>query len=164
MSHKQSRAERGRLAEATLEELTRIDPGGMVRAIRRWSHGRLSLVHLHVLMLLRDDGIAMRAIADALDVSQASATGIVDRMEERGLVVRKRDANDRRVVNVSLTPAGQAVIAGIATERREGLAKLLEELSDDELAALLHGSQALRRAREQLLPGPDEEHHRDPAQ
>ena len=39
----------------------------------------------------------MSQLAEALDVSQASATGIVDRMEQRGLVSRQRNDEDRRV-------------------------------------------------------------------
>ena len=80
--------------------------------MRRWPSGPLSLVHLHVLTVLEADGsVPMRALAEALDVSQASATGIVDRMEQRGLVVRQRDDDDRRVIRVVLTDDGRGCSA-----------------------------------------------------
>jgi len=152
---------RGRLVEDTLEELSWHAPAGLLRSIRRWSSGRLSLIHLQVLMLLADGGpTPMSTVADALDASQASTTGIIDRMEERGLVARERGAPDRRVVNVTLTETGRQLLVGLATERRERLATLLETLSDDDLAALLRGSRALRLARERFVTGcAEHEHH-----
>ncbi len=147
-----SERQRERLKARTLDELTRHAPAGFMRSISRWSAGRVSLVHLHVLMLLVDDGrLPMWALAEALGVSRASATGIVDRMEQRGLVERQRDADDRRVVNVALTDAGRQLIAGIATERRGRLAMLLDDLGDEELRGLMRGSRALRKARERML-------------
>ena len=97
----------------------------------------------------------------------ASATGIVDRMEQRGLVERRRDDDDRRVVRVALTATG-ATFGGIAAERRERLAALLDELTEAELDGFLAGLRAMRRGREPLhrlkaeraptaprTPGPD---------
>jgi DNA-binding MarR family transcriptional regulator len=146
---------RRQLIEDTLEELSWHSPAGMLRWIRQSSSGRLSLVNLHVLMHLSHEGpVPMSAIAEALGVSGASTTGIIDRMEERGLVERGRDESDRRVVKVALTEAGRQLMLGLATERRERLATLLEALDDDDLAALLRGSRALRHARERLMPAP----------
>jgi DNA-binding MarR family transcriptional regulator len=142
-------ATRRRLIEDALEEITRHGPSGMMRSVRRWSSGRLSMVNLHVLMALAHGGpLPMRAIAESLDVSQASTTGIIDRMEELGYVSRVRDEADRRVVNVALTDAGHELIADMASERRERLAQLLGTMADDDLAALIQGLGALRVARE----------------
>ncbi len=139
------------LITEVIDELSAHAPFRMMRSMRRWPTGPLSLVHLHVLMLLIEDGpLPMRALADTLDVSQASATGIVDRMEQRGLVERRRDDEDRRVVRVALTDAGRQVIVGIGSERRGHLTTLLDELTDEELAGLLRGSRALRRVRERM--------------
>jgi len=140
---------RAGLIEALLDELTSHTPAGMMRAMRRWPSGPLSLVHLNVLIVLGEEGpVPMGTLAEALDVSQASATGIVDRMEQRGLVERRRDDADRRVIRVALADAGRQLIAGVAAERRGHLSTLLDDLTDEELAAFLQGSRALRRARE----------------
>ena len=80
-------------------------------------------------------------------MSVASATGIVGRMENRGLVVRRHGESDRRVVVVDRSPAGEQIFRDIDARRREGLNKLLETLTDDELAALLTGHRALQAAR-----------------
>ena len=108
----------------------------------------MSLAHLNVLILLEANGpMAMGRLADALDISVASATGVVDRMEARGLVERRRDAEDRRVVLVVPAAGAKAVLGDIDTRRRRGLTKILSLLTDEELSGLLIGHRALRAAR-----------------
>jgi DNA-binding MarR family transcriptional regulator len=146
-------SERTRLIEDVLEEIGTHTPADAIRHMRRWPSGSLSLVHLHVLTVLEADGsVPMRSLAESLDVSQASATGIVDRMEQRGLVERRRDDEDRRVIRVALADDGRELLAGVAAERRDRLGLLLNELTDDELDGFLRGSRALRAARTRLVP------------
>jgi DNA-binding MarR family transcriptional regulator len=148
--------DRTRLITDLLDELGSHSPADAMRAMRHWPGGRLSLVHLNVLFLLEHDGpLPMRGLAEAMDVSQASATGIVDRMEQRGLVERERDEGDRRVVRVAVTDGGRNLIAGMVAQRRDHLAQMLETFSDEELEGFLTGTRALRRARDLV--------HRTPA-
>src|SRR4029077_7228585 len=132
------RDERPNLTDELLDELSRWGPrerGGMFRS---WHRGSLSIVHLIVLTVLEADGSrSMGDLAEALDVSVASATGIVDRMERRGLVERGRTDDDRRVVMVSLTPTGSVVFGDMRAKRRDRLAALIERLSDAERAGFL---------------------------
>jgi DNA-binding MarR family transcriptional regulator len=144
--------DRATLLRELLDEMTSHAPAKQMHMLRHWPSGRLSLVHLNVLVVLDAEGpLPMRALAEALDVSQASATGIIDRMEQRGLVTRDRDAEDRRVVRVALTDQGRELIAGTAAERRDHLARMLDLLTDDEIAGFLLGARALRRIREEDL-------------
>jgi DNA-binding MarR family transcriptional regulator len=141
--------DRAQLRAELLDELFAHSPAAAMRYLRRWKGGALSLVHLNVMTVLEADGpLPMGQLAEALDVSQASATGIVDRMEQRGLITRQRDAEDRRVTRVALTEEGRGVIGGLAAERREHLGVLVDDLTDDELAGFLAGVRAMRRARE----------------
>lgn len=134
-----------------LDELASHSPAQAMRNMQHWPGGRLSLVHLNVVFILEADGpLPMRGLAEAMDVSQASATGIVDRMEQRGLVERQRDDEDRRVVRVAITDEGLQLVASMANERRDHLAQMLGEFTDDELTAVLTGTAAMRRARERL--------------
>ena len=144
------------LRRQLIDELTSYAPARQMHAMRHWPTGKLSLVHLNVLIVLNSDGpLPMRGLAEVLDVSQASATGIVDRMEQRGLVARERDeAADRRVVRVVLTETGRSLVEGVADQRRDHLARLIDTLTDDDAAALLQGLRAMRRAREALHPEP----------
>ena len=83
------RVTRRRVLDDLLDELTSWGPRERAGAFRQWLRGSLSLVHLHVLTVLEARGpLSMTKLAEELDVSIASLTGIVDRMESRGLVER----------------------------------------------------------------------------
>lgn len=124
------------------------DPRERIGAFKAWLRGSLSLIHLFVLTTLETEGpLSMSHLAEALDVSVASATGIVSRMEERGLVERRHGASDRRIVQVHVTAAGADVFRTMESLSRTHFAGVLERLTDDELASLLVGLRATRAAR-----------------
>ena len=136
------------LVAEVADELTSWNPREFIAAFQRWHQGSVSLAHLNVLILLEGNGpLSMGRLAEALDISEASATGIVDRMEARGLVERQRDATDRRVVLVASGPGALEVLGGIDARRRSALTRLLSRLTDEELRGLLVGHRALRAAR-----------------
>lgn len=136
------------MVHAVIDELTNWNPRERMGMFRKWLAGSLSIVQLHVLTVLEAAGpVPMGKLADALDVSVASATGIVDRMEQRGLVERRGDDADRRVVLVHATDAGLAVFKDLAKMRQAGLINILERLTNDELKALLIGLRAMSKAR-----------------
>jgi DNA-binding MarR family transcriptional regulator len=145
------RATRRRVLDDLLDELTSWGPRERAGAFRQWLRGSLSLVHLHVLTVLEAHGpLSMTKLADELDVSVASLTGIVDRMEGRGIVERRREPDDRRVVLVHPTDAGRAVFSELAAERRRYLEPLLDRMTDGELESFLVGWRALRRVRSEM--------------
>jgi DNA-binding MarR family transcriptional regulator len=152
------RPDRQTLVDRLLDELTAPGVHDWVRRLRSWPGGPISLLHLSVLLALRADGpLSMRAVAELADVSEASATGIVDRMEQRGLVERRHDTQDRRVVLVHLTERGRGVLAALDVARRLHLAHCVDKLTDQELAGLVTGLRALRAARERLTASQPEE-------
>ena len=134
--------------EAVLNELVGWTTRERMDMFRRWVAGSLSIVHLHVLSILESDApLPMGKLAEALDVSIASATGIIDRMEQRGLVERRHDEADRRIVLVHSTDSGRAVFNDLAEMRRAGLVNILDRLTNDELKSLLVGLRAMSKAR-----------------
>lgn len=143
-----SEAGRSLMVVEVVDELTSWKAQDRVKVFRSWLKGSLSLIHLHVLTVLEAEGpMPMSHLADTLDVSVASATGIVTRMEERGLVERRHDQDDRRVVIVAPTEAGAAVFKDMMAARREHLTDVLARLSDADLESFLVGLRALRAAR-----------------
>ena len=151
------RSGRRKLAQECVAELSSWNPREFITAFRRWHLGSFSLIHLNVLTLLDAEGpMSMSRLAEALDVSVASTTGIVDRMEKRGLVERRHDLADRRVVLVHPAERGLQVFVEIDKRRRLGLELLLKRLSDDELAGLLAGHRALRVARTEMAKAREE--------
>jgi len=151
-------ADRSTLERELLDEMTgwsTRDRGGFFKT---WHRHALSLVHLNVLTALEAEGpLSMRRLAEAMDVSDASATGIVDRMEKRGFVERRHATGDRRVVLVYPTDAGGSVFRDMADRRRDALSTVLAELSEQEMAALLLGMRAIHAVRRRMIeaePGP----------
>ena len=93
-----------------------------------------SPAQLHVLGLLSEIGpTTVSSVATHLGVTPPSASAIVDRMVEAGLVTRERNEADRRVVTVSLSPSGRDTLGSVVGGRRDMLERVLGQLSDDEL-------------------------------
>ncbi len=111
----------------------------------------MSVVQLSAANLLEVEGpMSMGRLAESLGISVASATGVVDRMEERNLVVRRHDVGDRRLVIVQAAEGTDELFRTMEQVRREHLSRLVEQLSEDELSGFLAGLRALRAARERL--------------
>lgn len=61
------------------------------------------------------DGVAnVTELARLAELSPGAMTRLLDKLEARGLIVRVADADDRRVLNIRLTPAGQQIARDIA--------------------------------------------------
>lgn len=91
------------------------------------------------LTVLRRGPAAMRALAETLACDASNVTGIVDRLEKRGLVRREASASDRRVKNLVLTAEGERVTDAIRAKMRatqDGLNRLSDQ-DRDHLYALL---------------------------
>jgi DNA-binding MarR family transcriptional regulator len=144
--------DRASLEHELLEEMTSWFTRDRTGAFKSFHRHALSLVHLNVLTALEAQGpLSMRRLAEEMDVSDASATGIVDRMEKRSLVERRHDTADRRVVLVYPTDAGARVFDDMAVHRREALTRVLSELTGPEMVALLTGMRAMKAARHKVL-------------
>lgn len=97
----------------------------------------ISMTHFHVLTLLRHhDAMPMGRLAEILDASMSSATGIIDRMEERGLVTRERVASDRRVVLVRPTQTGLDLVDEAELVKSDTIRLALERMSLEQLERL----------------------------
>lgn len=107
----------------------------------------ISMTHFHVLTLLRHhDAMPMGRLAEILDASMSSATGVIDRMEERGLVERVRVPDDRRVVLVRPTQAGLDLVDEAELAKSDLMASALARLAPDRLEALTSLTAELRDA------------------
>ena len=101
----------------------------------------LSVAQLDVLRRLRHHGpTPMRRLAEQMNCEASNLTGLVDRLESRGLVERRPDPGDRRVRLLALTDEGTSLsqetwtavarrcaLTTLAPERRVLLAELLRE-------------------------------------
>jgi DNA-binding MarR family transcriptional regulator len=112
----------------------------------------VSMTHLHVMGLLSRHGeTSMSRIADLLDVSLSNATGLIDRMAERGLVERVRVPDDRRVVLVRLSEDGRAQLDALEILRRDLLQKILARLDATQLSRLSQSLTDVHKAVSSLI-------------
>jgi DNA-binding MarR family transcriptional regulator len=119
---------------------------------RRVHHSGISLGHLQILWILQEHGpLPVSRLADWLGIGAPNATGLLDRMAQRGLVERVRDAEDRRVVLARATDLGLAAVAEHDGWRVELIEDLLGPLPTEQVLAL---AASVRRARREATPTP----------
>jgi len=103
-------------------------------------HG-LALVDNAILSSLDDFGSrSQQQLADALDFNKSHLVAHIDDLQSRGLITRAQDPTDRRRNNITLTPAGQALIdhlKPIAHASHQGLLDTLTAAEQQTLISLL---------------------------
>jgi DNA-binding MarR family transcriptional regulator len=107
----------------------------------------ISMTHLHILWLLEHHGdLTMGRLAELVDVSLSNASGLIDRMEERGLVERIRVPDDRRVVLVRCSPEGARMRDQIEAIKQDQMRSILGKLDGNQLTRLIGAVGDLRGA------------------
>jgi DNA-binding MarR family transcriptional regulator len=107
----------------------------------------VSMAQLHIMFTLQRSGdMTMSNLADVLNVSLSNATGLIDRLEERGYIARERVETDRRVVLVRVTPAGEQMLDEVDALSDALLRSVLERLPASQLKVVGHAISALRDA------------------
>ena len=127
---------------------SQIEMGGL-------THGQFAVLEalLHLGPLNQCD------VARKLLRSGGNLTVVIDNLEKRSLVRRERQKTDRRMVTVSLTPAGQTLIAGIFPSHARAIAREMSRLTPDEQNTLRALCRKLGRGGEEL--NKDLQHHKE---
>ncbi|WP_431823773.1 MarR family winged helix-turn-helix transcriptional regulator [Burkholderia sp. F1] len=86
--------------------------------------------------LARSDTVSCQALAGWLGCGTGRLSRLVDDLESRALVVRRRNGDDRRALDLALTPAGQALAERIPSVLAEARHAVLNRLSAQERAFL----------------------------
>jgi DNA-binding MarR family transcriptional regulator len=79
--------------------------------VRVWREAELTLAQLRMLRRLSRRSMTVGQLGVALSLSSTSVTKMLDRLEVRGLIERRRDDNDRRRVGIVLLPAGRELLS-----------------------------------------------------
>jgi len=96
--------------------------------------------------LAQHGDLRLSALSEWLRIAPRSGTEVVDALEERGLVRRSPDPDDRRATLVGLTPAGESVAAGLAAAQRAEADAFFGTLSPADREALTRILTGLRSA------------------
>ncbi|HKB94641.1 MAG TPA: MarR family transcriptional regulator [Gaiellaceae bacterium] len=127
----------GELVASSTFLLKRLGSAAKQRAMAVYEQAGLGPYH-HAILIVLDEGApeTQGSIADALGYDRGTLVGLLDELEEQGLVERKRDPADRRRHVVRMTAKGKQTL-----ERLRALARQLEDdflapLDPDQRAAL----------------------------
>ena len=141
-------------AEALLNELGSVLASEKSAFAARCHERSISMAHVLVMFFIDRAGpMPMTRVAELIGSGLPTATGLVNRMVERGLVRREHDTRDRRVVLVSLTEAGAAEVRELHEARQRRMATAIAQLSGPEQDSLLVGIRSLRSALERISQG-----------
>ena len=115
----------------------------------------ISMAQLNIMYTLQRNGeMTMSRLADVLGVSLSSATGLVDRIEERGYIERTRVPEDRRVVLVHVTEAGTRMLQENDALSDELMRDVLARLDPAELPVIARAVGEVRAAIEATAAQP----------
>lgn len=117
----------------------------------------ISMAQLNILYTLRRSGeMTMSHLADVLNVSLSNATGLIDRLEERGYIERTRVPEDRRIVMVHLTVTGVGMIDEQDALADDLLRTVLGRLKPAQILTIAQATADLRAALEgTIAPAPN---------
>jgi DNA-binding MarR family transcriptional regulator len=136
--------------------MTMLKCAASERVLRRG----LSMAQLHILYTLQRSGeMPMSRLAEMLNVSLSNATGLIDRIEERGYVERTRVPEDRRVVKIRVTAEGLRMLEEIDALSDELLRDVLGRIGPSKLGGVAQAVTELRSALAVATDGDPQDPH-----
>ena len=93
--------------------------------------GKLSAPQLRTICVIgRNENIRMKDIADRMELTTGTVTVMIDRLQQMGLVERKRNESDRRSYKILLSEKGRRYYEEHRKRQRELVRKLANKISD----------------------------------
>ncbi len=104
----------------------------------------ISISQCYILDALAEDGdLTMQQLAKRMFKSISTMTRVVGQLVRRGYVRRQQDPEDRRVVHISITPQGKAIVAAINRDLVETQKSILQAIPADQWAGAFKVLEAL---------------------
>lgn len=129
-----------------LADRLRLAVGRLARRLRQQSLGGLTPSQRSILATLDRSGpITLSRVAEIEAVSRPAASGIVSRLEERGLIERRANPADRRSTLLALSEKGETVLEEGRRERTAVLAVRVQRLSEQDRRTLANAIEVLDR-------------------
>lgn len=134
------------LTNLDLADRLRVAIGRLARRLRQQSLGGLTPSQASILATLDKNGeMSMSSLAELESISRPSATGIVGRLEGKGLVTRSPNPDDLRSALVAISSDARILLDKRRQLRTAYLAARLDDLDEDERMALSRAVELLER-------------------
>jgi len=148
---------RDELLERTLDQFWETIPPlwGQVRAhIRSIATEKfdVSVEQFHILRYIRRGRWSVSELAEAKNISRPAISQGVDVLVKKGLVTRLPNIQDRRYVQLELTPSGDKLLDAVFQDTRSWMKTRLALFDADELEDILHGMEALKKMADEPHP------------
>jgi len=91
-----------------------------------------------LLVLGSQEGKSLGAIANGWSMQNSNITNTVNSLVKKGLAVKKKDENDRRITKVQITKKGEEVKNVISSEFEKKISETLEKVSEEKINAALY--------------------------
>jgi DNA-binding MarR family transcriptional regulator len=131
---------------------------GLQREVRRalrqyvpnaWMNLNLTIAQLKSLFLIAREGSTnTKTLAEELGVTPSNVTGIIDRLVKQGLVSRRENPEDRRMLRLRVTDKGEDILTSLREETISSMSEVLARMSIEELSSLARGLSSLVKAAE----------------
>ena len=137
----------------TLAHAIELDLREISQAMRRlldaeYARGEFTAPQRIVMQVLfHSEGMSLKDLCERVALSHSTVSGIVDRLQAKGMVARSTDSADRRLTRIAVTPAVRQFMAQQAPRlTAQPLIEALGRLSEQDRRAVSRGLQLLRNA------------------
>jgi DNA-binding MarR family transcriptional regulator len=139
-----------RVLEQTLDKFWETMPPlwGYIRAHIRavaTENFDISVEQFHILRFIRRGHSSVSELAGARNISRPAVSQGVDALVNKGLVSRTQSKEDRRYVELELTPEGNALLDSVFQNTREWMKESLDSFSQEELELAIRGMEVLKK-------------------
>jgi DNA-binding MarR family transcriptional regulator len=105
----------------------------------------LTRLHLAIMGMLSETGMTMSELAKISMMTKPQMTHLIDQLVNLGIVERRPDATDRRVINLALTDKGRILLEDMKRKVKETIRNRLASLTAEELTQMSAALDTLRR-------------------
>ena len=137
----------------SLARAIELDLGEIRQILRRpldaeYARGQLTAPQRMVMQVLfHSDGMSLKELCEQVSLSHSTVSGIVDRLQARGMVARNTDTADRRLTRIAVTPVVRQFMQQQAPRlTAQPLIEALSRLSGEDRRAINRGLRLLRKA------------------
>jgi len=107
----------------------------------------VTLTQYRTLVVLASRGPqSLAELADAVAVTPPTATRMCDRLIKKGLILRRQDRDDRRLIRLTLAKRGRDLVDEVTRRRRTEIVELVQAVPPDQRAAMVDSLQRLSAA------------------